>query len=315
MRIFLAGAAGALGRHLVPVLTRAGHTVVGTTRNPARVDALRLAGAEPVVLDALDRPAVLDAVAKAEPDVVVHQLTALTGIGNPRRFAREFAATNRLRTEGTDNLVAAAQAAGTRRMVAQSFGGWTYERVGGPVKDETAPFDPHPAPDARSTLDAIRHLEAAVTGTPGLDGLALRYGGFYGPGTSLGAGGEHLEMVRRRRFPIVGSGGAVWSFCHIADAATATLAAVERGEPGVYNVADDEPAPIAEWLPVLARAVGAPPPRRVPAWLARPLVGPQGMVLLTSARGIANGKAKRELGWTPEHASWRDGFVRGLGLA
>jgi len=311
MRIFLAGATGAVGRRLVPLLVEAGHEVTGTTRDPARAGDLRAAGAEPAVVDALDREAVLAAVAKAEPDVVVHQLTALRGIGNPRAFERDFAPTNRLRTEGTDILLAAARAAGVRRFVAQSFGGWPYERTGGPVKDETAALDPHPAPNARSTLDGIRYLEAAVTGFPG--GIALRYGGFYGPGTSLSGGGEHLEMVRKRRFPIVGDGRGVWSFCHIDDAAGATLTAVERGAPGVYNVADDEPAPVSEWLPALARAVGAPPPRRVPAWLARPLLGPQGMVMMTSARGMSNAKAKRELAWTPSYPSWREGFAHGLG--
>jgi nucleoside-diphosphate-sugar epimerase len=311
MRIFLAGATGAVGHRLVPLLVDAGHHVTGTTRDPRKADDLRAAGAEPVVLDALDRQAVLDAVVKAEPDAVVHQLTALRGIGNLRAFEREFAATNRLRTEGTGILLAAARAAGVRRFVAQSFGGWPYQRVGGPVKEETAPLDEHPAPNARSTLDAIRHLEAAVTGSPG--GIALRYGYFYGPGTTLSAGGEHLEMVRKRRFPVVGDGGAVWSFCHVDDAAGAALAALERGAPGVYNVADDEPAPVSEWLPELARIAGAPPPRRVPAWLARPLLGPQGMVLMTSARGMSNAKAKRELAWTPRYPSWRTGFARGLG--
>ena len=307
MRIFLAGATGALGSRLVPQLVAAGHSVVGTTRHTDRADRLRAAGAEPAVLDPLDAPAVAAAVAAAAPDVLVHQLTAQAGLRNLRAFERGFAATNRLRTEGTDILLAAGRAAGVRRVVAQSFGGWPYARVGGPVKAEDAPLDPSPAPEAATTLAAIRHLEAAVTGYG--EGLALRYGGFYGPGTSLGPGGGMLvELVRRRRFPMVGSGAAVWSFCHVDDAAAATVAAVERGAPGVYNVGDDDPAPIRAWLPVLAAALGAPPPRRVPAWLARPLLGRQGMVLMTTARGMANDKAKRELGWTPGHPSWRDGF-------
>lgn len=312
MRIFLAGATGALGRRLVPRLREAGHEVVGTTRDPARTEQLRAAGAEPVVLDALDRPAVLDAVAKARPEVVVHQLTALRGLGDLRHFDRDFAQTNRLRSEGTDILLAAASAAGARRVVAQSFGGWPYAREGGPVKSESDPLDPDPAPNARQSLAAIRHLEAAVTGWSG-EGLALRYGGFYGPGTSLTTTGEITEMVRRRRLPVVGSAAGVWSMCHIDDAASATVAAVERGPAGIYNVADDEPARVAEWLPVLAAALGAKPPRHVPAWLARPLLGPQGMVMLTSARGMSNAKAKRELGWAPAYPSWRDGFVHGLG--
>jgi nucleoside-diphosphate-sugar epimerase len=312
MRIFLAGATGALGRRLGPALLKEGHEVVGTTRDPERAEQLRAAGVEPVVLDALDRMAVLAAVAKAQPEVVVHQLTALSSLGDPRHFDRDFAATNRLRTEGTDILLAAASVAGARRVVAQSFGGWPYARVGGPVKTETDPLDPDPAPNARRTLAAIQYLEAAVTNWPG-EGVVLRYGGFYGPGTSLSPTGEHTELVRRRRFPIVGAGAAVWSLCHIDDAVSATVAAVQRGAPGVYNVADDEPAPVAQWLPVLADALGAPPPRHVPAWLVRPLLGGQGMVMMTSSRGMSNAKAKRELGWTPRYASWREGFVTGLG--
>jgi nucleoside-diphosphate-sugar epimerase len=312
MRIFLAGATGALGRRLGTALVKEGHEVVGTTRDPQRAEQLRATGVEPVVLDALDRLAVLAAVAKAQPEVVVHQLTALSSLADPRHFDRDFAATNRLRTEGTDILLAAASVAGARRVVAQSFGGWPYARVGGPVKTETDPLDPDPAPNARRTLAAIQHLEAAVTSWPG-EGLVLRYGGFYGPGTSLSPTGEHTELVRRRRFPVVGAGAAVWSLCHIDDAASATVAAVQRGAPGVYNVADDEPAPVAQWLPVLAEALGAPPPRHVPAWLVRPLLGGQGMVMMTSSRGMSNAKAKRELGWTPRYASWREGFVTGLG--
>ncbi|HYT11011.1 MAG TPA: NAD(P)-dependent oxidoreductase [Mycobacteriales bacterium] len=311
MRIFLAGATGALGQHLAPMLVGAGHDVVGTTRSPAKATALRAAGVEPAVVDALDRAAVHEAVAKAEPDVVIHQVTALAGMSVPRRFDEQFAQTNRLRTEGLDILLAAAEAAGARRFVAQSYAGWPFERVGGPVKDEEAPLDPHTS--APATLAAIRHLEAAVGGVPGLDGIALRYGGFYGPGTSLGAGGDVVEMVRKRRFPVVGAGTGIFSFCHIEDAARATLAAVEGGPPGIYNVVDDEPAPVSQWLPFLARAVGAKPPRRVPGWLARPLIGAQGMVVMTSARGASNAKAKRELRWAPRYPSWRDGFVNGLG--
>jgi nucleoside-diphosphate-sugar epimerase len=246
------------------------------------------------------------AVEAAAPDVLVHQLTALSNIGNFRKFATEFAETNRLRTEGTDVLLAAARAAGVRRVVAQSFGGWPYARTGGPVKTEDDPLDPTPAPQAVEGLAAIRHLEEAVTGYG--EGLALRYGGFYGPGTSLSAGGVHTEMVRKRKFPVVGDGGAIWSFCHIDDAASATVAAVERGAPGVYNIADDEPAPVRVWLPALAAALGAPPPRHVPAWLARPLLGGMGMVMMTTARGMSNAKAKRELGWTPAYPTWREGF-------
>jgi nucleoside-diphosphate-sugar epimerase len=306
MRIFLAGATGAMGSRLVPQLVAAGHTVVGTTRHRDKADRLRFLGAEPAVLDPLDQAAVSAAVEAAAPDVLVHQLTALSGMSSPRAFTKAFEQTNRLRTEGIDILLAAGRAAGVRRVVAQSFGGWPYARTGGPVKTENDPLDPHPVPSAAPGLAAIRHLEEAVTGYG--EGLALRYGGFYGPGTSLGPGGAHVELVRKRRFPIIGDGGGVWSFVHIDDAASATLAAIERGAPGVYNIADDEPAPVRVWLPELAAAIGAPPPRHVPAWLGRPLIGGMFMMMMTTARGISNAKAKRELDWTLAYPTWREGF-------
>jgi nucleoside-diphosphate-sugar epimerase len=306
MRIFLAGATGALGTHLVPKLVEHGHTVVGTTRSEAKADALRDLGASPVVLDALDRDAVIAAVAETRPDAVVHQLTALAG-ADFRRFERSFALTNRLRTEGTDNLLAAAQAAGVKRFVAQSYAGWPYARTDGPVKTEEDPLDPEPARQTRAALAAIKHLERAVTGAPGIEGIVLRYGGFYGPGTGLEPSGEQLEAVRRRRFPVVGAGRGVWSFVHIEDAAAATVAALEHGRPGVYNIVDDEPAPVGEWLPYLAEVAGAKPPRHVPVWLAR-LMGEHMVVLMDEARGASNAKARRELGWTPTRTSWRQGF-------
>jgi nucleoside-diphosphate-sugar epimerase len=312
MRVFLAGATGAIGRRLIQVLVRADHSVVGMTRSPENADAIRAAGAEPVVADALNENAVMAAVRQAEPEVVVHQLTAIPPNTNPRKFDREFELTNRLRTEGTDHLLAAARAAGARRFVAQSFAGWPHAREGGLVKTEEDPLDPSPPKAMRRTLEAIRYLEGAVVGAEELEGLVLRYGSFYGPGTSLGEGGVHWEMIRRRRFPIVGRGTGVWSFIHIDDAATATLAAIERGAPGVYNIVDDEPAPVAEWLPALAAAVGAKPPRHVPTWLARLAVGEPGVVLMTEIRGASNAKAKRELDWQPAYVSWRDGFRRGL---
>jgi nucleoside-diphosphate-sugar epimerase len=267
-----------------------------------------------VVADALDRDAVLAAVVAARPEVVVHQLTDLAGATDLRRFDEGFASTNRLRTEGTDHLLAAARAAGARRLVAQSFAGWPFARTGGPVKTEDDPLDPDPPAELRRTLDAIRHLESAVLGAAGLEGVVLRYGGFYGPGTSAGEGGFMLAELRRRRIPIVGAGTGVWSFVHIDDAATATVAAVGRGVPGIYQVVDDDPAPVSDWLPALAAAVGARPPRRVPVWLARLLAGSHGVVLMTEARGAANAKAKRELGWRPAYPSWRQGFRTGLGL-
>jgi nucleoside-diphosphate-sugar epimerase len=313
MRIFVAGATGALGRRLVPLLVAGGHQVTAMTRSPGKTAGLVAAGAEPVVADALDREAVLGVVAAARPEVIVHQLTDLAGTTDLRKFDAGFAATNRLRTEGTDHLLEASQAAGARRLVAQSFAGWPFARVGGPVKTETDPLDPDPPAELRRTLDAIRHLEAAVLGAKGIEGVVLRYGGFYGPGTSAGAGGSILEDLRRRRFPIVGAGGGVWSFVHIDDAAAATVAAVERGAPGIYQVVDDDPAPVSEWLPALAAAAGARPPRRVPVWLARLLGGEHSVVLMTEVRGAGNAKAKRELGWRPAYPSWREGFRTGLG--
>jgi len=308
MHVFLAGAGGAIGRSLIPLLTANGHAVTGTTRSAARARELRALGAEPVVLDGLDRPAVLAAVAAAGPDAIVHQMTALTSaFSDLRHVERAFAQTNRLRTEGTDNLLAAARAAGVERVVAQSFAGWPAQRTGGPVKDEDAPFDPDPPAQLRAGLDAIRHAEGAVTAA---GGVALRYGGFYGPGTGMAPGAEQWELVRARKFPVIGDGGGVWSFCQIEDAAGATLAALERWTPGeVYNVCDDDPAPVREWLPALARAVGAEPPRRVPRWLARLLVGEHAVVMMCESRGASNAKAKERLGWTPRWPTWREGFA------
>jgi 2-alkyl-3-oxoalkanoate reductase len=313
MRVFLAGATGALGRVLLPMLTEAGHDVVGTTSTEANVAALDAAGAEAVVMDGLDAESVRSAVTRAEPDVVIHQVTALKKAADLKRFDREFALTNRLRTEGTDHLLAAAREAGAKRFVAQSFTGWTNSRDGGPVKTEADGLDPAPTAASRQTLDAIRHVEEVVPQVSGLTGIVLRYGGLYGPGTGLGRGGDLLEMVAKRRFPIVGSGAGVWSLVHIDDAATATLRALDHGEAGVYNVVDDHPAPVAEWLPVLAEAVGAKPPRHLPAWVAKPIVGEHGVSVMTRTRGSSNEKAKRELGWRPGYSSWREGFRRGLG--
>ena len=246
----------------------------------------------------------------ARPDAIVHQLTAIPANLNLRRFDREFALTNRLRTEGTDNLLAAARAAGVRRVVAQSFAGWTYERAGGSVKTEEDPLDPDPPPAFRRTLDAIRYLEAALQAAAGIDTVALRYGWFYGPGTSLGRGAALLDAIRRRQLPIVGNGTGIWSFIHIADAAAATVAALQRGAPGIYNVADDEPAPVREWLPFLANAIGAPPPRRVPSWLARILIGHHGVVLMNESRGCSNKKAKVGAGLAPSLCELAHGLHR-----
>ncbi len=313
MRIFVAGATGALGAPLVRALLARGHDVTGMTRSEAKADALRAAGASAAVADALDRDAVIAAVTAARPDVVVHQLTALAGLKSLRDFDRGFAVTNRLRTEGTEILLAAALAAGASRFVAQSFAGWPAIRSGGPVKTEDDPFDPHPVPAMRETHAAIRRCEALVTTTEGIEGIALRYGGFYGPGTGLAAGGEQLEMVHKRRFPVVGDGGGVWSFIHIDDAVDATVAAIEHGVPGVFNVTDDDPAPVRDWLPALAAAAGAPPPRHVPRWLGRLAAGPAVVAMMTEIRGASNAKARRELHWTPAHPTWREGFRTVLG--
>ncbi len=308
MKVFVAGATGAMGRQLIPGLVSAGHVVVGMTRKPSNQALLRDLGATPAVADGLDPGAVTAAVGDAEPDVIVHQLTAIAAL-DIRHFDRDFAQTNRLRTEGTDLLLAAGRAMGVRRFVAQSYTGWPYARTGGRVKDEQDPLDPTPARAMRNTLDAIRHLETAVTGAGWTTGIVLRYGAFYGPGTSLSPGGEQFEMVRRRKFPVVGDGAGVWSFIHIADAAEATIAAVQHGERGIYNVVDDEPAPVREWLPALAREIDAPKPWRVPRWVGRLLAGEAAEVMMTDVRGASNAKAKRELNWEPRHSSWRSGFT------
>jgi len=314
MRIFIAGATGVIGKRLVPLLRANGHEVVGTTRSPGKVKDLRALGAEPRLLDVLDAVAVGKAVSEARPDVVVHQATALSDLGNLRNLDEAFADTNRLRTEGTDNLLAAAQAAGAEKFVAQSFAGWPYAKEGSLVKDEEAPLDPSPPANAEQSMAAIRHLEKAVAGAEALAGIVLRYGGFYGPGTSLFEGGEHVAAIRRRAFPLVGSSAGMWSFVHIDDAAAATLAAIERGGRGIYNVVDDEPAPASEWLPYLAERLGAKQPRHVPEWLGRLVAGEQVVSMMTEARGASNAKAKRELGWTLVHPTWREGFANGLGL-
>jgi 2-alkyl-3-oxoalkanoate reductase len=307
MRVLVVGATGAIGRQLIPQLVAAGHKVSATTRSPAKLVVLQAAGADALVLDGLDATAVGAAVARTEPEVIVHEMTALPASMNFRKFAQIFAATNELRTAGLDHLLAAARAQGVRRLVAQSFAGWPNARSGGPVKAEDDPLDPQPPEAMRTTLDAIRYLENAVTTAP-LEGLALRYGLLYGPGSSE----AFIRLLRRRQIPVVGSGAGVWSFLHVTDAAAATVAAVEGGAPGVYNVVDDEPATVAQWLPVMARAAGAKPPLHVPGWLGRLAAGEAGMSMMTQIRGCSNAKAKRELGWQPVWPSWRTGFDDGL---
>jgi nucleoside-diphosphate-sugar epimerase len=307
MKVFVAGATGAIGQQLVPRLLAAGHAVHGMTRSESKQEMLWDLGAVPVVADALDPDQVADAVGRARPDVIVHQLTAI-GAVDMRHFDREFAMTNRLRTEGTDHLLSAGQAVGVRRFVAQSYFA-SYARVGTPVKSEEDPLDPAPAREMREAMAAIRHLEHAVLDASWTEGIVLRYGGFYGPGTSMARGGEQSELVRRRKFPLVGDGGGMWSFVHVADAADATLAAIEHGGRGVYNVVDDDPAPAAEWLPALARELGAKRPMRVPRFVGRLFAGEAGVVMMTELRGASNAKAKRELAWAPTHPSWRQGLT------
>ncbi|HEX6935312.1 MAG TPA: NAD(P)-dependent oxidoreductase [Actinomycetes bacterium] len=307
MRVFVAGATGAIGQQLVPRLAYAGHEVYGMTRSESKKALLCELGAVPVVADALDPDQVAEAVGGARPDVIVHQLTAI-GALDMRHFDRDFALTNRLRTEGTNHLLSAGQAVGVQRFVAQSYFG-AYARTGAAVKSEEDPFDPSPAREMRETLAAIRYVEEAVLDARWTEGVVLRYGAFYGPGTSIAPGGEQAEMVRKRKFPLVGDGGGVWSFIHVADAATATVAAVEHGNRGVYNVVDDDPAPVAEWLPALAQRLGAKKPVRVPRFVGRLFAGEAGAVMMTELRGASNAKAKRELAWRPKYPSWRDGFA------
>jgi nucleoside-diphosphate-sugar epimerase len=316
MKIFVAGATGALGRVLVPQLVARGHDVVGMTRSASKQDAVRELGARPVVADALDRDAVAQAVASAGPEVVVHQLTALSGdlsardLRHPERSPAVIM-TNRLRIEGTNHLLAAGRAVGARRFVAQSFGAFRYARTGGPAQTEAEPLEDPPEALA-AQLAGILHLEREVTAA---GGIALRYGGFYGPGTAISRepGALMAAMVRRRRFPIVGGGGGITSHIHVEDAAAATVAAIERGAPGIYNVVDDEPAPMREWLPVLANALGAKPPRRIPRWVGRLAAGEAATLMMTEVRGASNAKAKREFGWQLRYPSWRQGFAQGLG--
>ena len=303
MRVFVAGATGAIGKRLVPGLVARGHDVTAITRRSENRERLRAAGATPMVVDPMDAAQVGEAVARAQPDAIVHQLTALSGKADLRHFDRWFATTNELRTKAIENLLSAAQAAGTSRFVAQSYTGWNNIREGGPTKTEADPLDPEPAKEQRESLAAIRFLEDAVTSAP-LEGIVLRFGNFYGRGDF----DSMLELVRKRQLPIIEDGAGVWSWIHLGDAATATVAAVERGRPGIFNITDDEPAPVAEWLPYLADVVGAKPPLQIPRWLARLLAGRVAVQWMTEGRGASNAKAKCELNWQPKLATWREGF-------
>jgi nucleoside-diphosphate-sugar epimerase len=314
MKVFVAGATGAIGKQLVPMLVERGHEVTGMTRTPAKEEAIRSIGARPVVADGLDPEAVAQAVAEAEPEVVIHELTAIDAGSVGRNIDKQFAVTNRLRTESLDHLLDAARAVGARRFIVQSFAGWPFERTGGPIKSEEDPLQTSPPKGVVETLAAIRYLEETVTGAEGIEGVVLRYGGFYGPFTSIGLNpdGEQIEMVRKRRLPVVGDGGGIWSLVHIRDAAAATAAAVERGDPGIYNVVDDDPAPVSVFIPELAKAIGAKPPRHLPRWLGRLIAGEAATVMMTEVRGASNAKAKRDLGWELSYPSWRIGIREGL---
>ena len=307
MRVFVAGANGAVGRRLVPMLVARGHHVTGTTTSETSVEALRKLGAEPVVVDGLDAIGIGEAVAKAAPDAIIHEMTALSGTPDFRHFDRWFALTNLLRTEGTEHLLAAARASGVKRFVAQSFTGWSNSREGSLIKTEDDPLDPHPVKEQTETLAAIKFLERAVVEAP-LEGIVVRYGGLYGPGSSETLG----DILRKRMFPVIGNGAGIVSSTHIDDAAAGTVAALERGRRGVYNIVDDDPAPTRDFIPAIADALGAPRPLRIPAWLGRMLAGDVAVTMMTEGRGSSNAKAKRELGWQPIWPSWRDGFRRGL---
>jgi 2-alkyl-3-oxoalkanoate reductase len=309
MRILVAGATGAIGLKLVPQLVEAGHSVVGMTRTAAKAEIIKRMGAEPAIADGLDPSAIRAAVLAAKPDVIIDQMTDLGGVTDLRHFDRAFATTNRLRTQGTDFLLAAAREAGVKRFIAQSFCGWTYGRSGEPVKTEAEALDVDPPEELRRTLDAIQYLEDAVTSLANPEGIVLRYGSFYGPDTGM-LSRAMIDQVRRRRVPLIGGGGGQWSFIHVEDAASATLAAIERGRPGeIYNIVDDDPAPVSEWLPALATLVGARPPIRVPAWLGRLFAGEHMVSMMTEVQASSNAKARRELGWQPAHPSWRQGFA------
>jgi 2-alkyl-3-oxoalkanoate reductase len=301
MRVFVAGASGAIGTRLVPQLIDGGHEVIGTSRSPRNADRLRALGAKPVVLDLLDPRAVRKSVLEAEPDAIVNEATALANVRFSKNLDKSFAETNRLRREGTDALLAAAREAGVRGFVSQSFASLRYARVGGPVKTEDDPLDATQVPGMVETSAAMTYLDEAVTAA---GGIALRYGNFYGAHND-----GWVEPVRKRQFPIVGSGAGVSSFIHLDDAAAATVLALEHEGPAIFNIVDDEPAPVREWLPVLAKALDAKPPRRFPVWLGRLFAGEPGVVMGTEARGASNAKARRELGWTLRYPSWRQGFA------
>jgi nucleoside-diphosphate-sugar epimerase len=312
MKVLVAGATGGLGRSLVPQLIAAGHEVTGMTRSESGAAGVRAFGADAVLADGLDAAAVRAAVESVRPEVVVHQMTALKGGIDFKHFDDSFAMTNRLRTEGTDNLLAASQAAGVRRFVVQSYAGWNLQHGGSATKTEADPLDPNPVPGQRQTMAGIKHLESAVLNADGIEGVALRYASFYGPTGDIGKGGSMVELIQKRRLPIIGDGAGVWSFIHYDDAAAVTVKAVESDVTGVFQVADDDPAQAAVWLPEFARILGAKAPRHIPAWVGRLAVGDVGVAAFTEIRGADNTSAKKTFRWQPGYASWREGFRDGL---
>jgi len=312
VKIFIAGATGAIGKRLVPLLISEGHRVTGSTRTEGKFDAIRALGAEAVVLDGLDQPAINAAIASFRPDVVVHQMTSLSSLKSLKHFDEDFEQTNRLRTLGTEYLLAAARSVGAKKFIAQSYAGWPNNRTGPRVQTEDAPYETNPPESMRKSLQAIVTLESFVRNASDITAIALRYGSFYGPGTSLGADGDVTNMVRHRKFPVVGTGAGVWSFLHVEDAAQATKLAIDRAPAGIYNIVDDEPAEASQWLPYLADCLDAKPPRHIPVWLAKFAIGEAGVLFMTEMRGASNAKAKREFNWQPAFASWREGFRRGL---
>ena len=313
MKVFVAGSTGAIGRSLLPLLIEKRHDVVALVRTPARAKDVEALGARAAVADALDPDGLRAAIRRAAPEAVIHELTSLKGVTNFRRFDQTFALTNRFRTRTLDTMLAAARSIGVRRFIAQSYCGWPYAREGSPVKTEDDPLDPTPPASFRESLAAIRYLEDTIRQARDIQAFALRYGNLYGPGTDISAEGTVADLVSRRKLPLFGSGAGVWSFIHVRDAASATVAAMSRGSPGIYNVVDDEPVPVNVWLPALANALGARPPRRLPAWVGALLLGDGGLSMMTLARGGSNAKSKRDLAWQPSFASWRRGFVEGLG--
>jgi 2-alkyl-3-oxoalkanoate reductase len=312
MKIFLAGSTGVVGRQLLPLLVENKHEVVALIHTPEKSKMVEELGARPVVADVFKKDELLQAIQNTKAEIIIHQLTALTGAGSFKKFDQEFALTNRFRTEVLDTMLEAARDSGARRFIAQSFCGWPYERKGGPVKTEADPLDPEPPKSFSKSLAAIRHLEHAVTTAGNIEGFVMRYGIFYGPGTGFSRDGAIVETIRKRKLPIVGDGNGHWSFVHMKDVARATVAAITNGSPGIYNIVDDDPAPVKTWLPYLAEAVQAKPPRKLPVWLAKFFIGEGGVSMMTKIRGGSNQKAKRELGWQPIYKSWRQGFLEGL---